>query len=231
MRIYVFLIAFFMTFCVTAQNVETDFDAPDSLYREDQFYLNISYNILQKGPSGLRQNKFSTGLSGGFLRDMPFNKNRTWSVAAGLGYTLAVYNQNMGIVDVNGVTTYQILNSDNVTYSKDKLALHFVDLPIELRWRDSTPESHKFWRVHFGVKLSYLFYDQYKLISSQGNSKQTNNKDLNDFHYGVYLATGWNTWNIYAYYGLNPLFKSSAKIDGQAIDMNTANFGLMFYIL
>ncbi|WP_235921962.1 hypothetical protein [Flavobacterium phycosphaerae] len=65
MRIYLVLIAFFMTFGVTAQNVETDFDAPDSLYREDQFYLNITYNILQKGPSGLRQNKFSTGLSGG----------------------------------------------------------------------------------------------------------------------------------------------------------------------
>jgi hypothetical protein len=230
MRFYFSIFVFLMTFCVTAQNVETDFDAPDSLYREDQFYFNISYNILQKGPSGLRQNKFSTGLSGGFLRDMPLNEKRTWAIAAGLGYTLAIYNQNLGITNINGVNTYQVLDSD-ITYSKDKMSMHFVDLPIEFRWRDSTPESHKFWRVHLGVKLSYLFYDQYKLVSSEGNSKQTNNTDLNDFHYGIYLATGWNTWNIYAYYGLNPLFKSSAKIDGQAIDMSTANFGLMFYIL
>jgi len=42
---------------------------------------------------------------------------------------------------------------------------------------------------------------------------------------------GWNTWNFYAYYGLNPLLKSSAQIDNKAIDMNTTNFGLMFYIL
>jgi hypothetical protein len=76
-----------------------------------------------------------------------------------------------------------------------------------------------------------MVYNQYKLDSSEGIIKQSNNKDLNAFHYGIYLTTGWNTWNIYAYYGLNSLFKSSAKIDGQTIDMNTAQFGLMFYIL
>ena len=118
-----------------------------------------------------------------------------------------------------------------ISFSKNKLSLHYVDLPIEFRWRNSTPDDHKFWRVHLGLKLSYLFYDQYKLESSQGNVGQTNLDDLNDFHYGVYLSTGWNTWNIYAYYGLNPLFKSSAKIENQAIEMNTANFGIMFYIL
>lgn len=81
------------------------------------------------------------------------------------------------------------------------------------------------------MKLSYLFYDQSKLVSSLGTEKITNNKDLNDLHYGVYVTVGWNTWNFYAYYGLNPLFKSSATIDNQSIEMSTANFGLMFYIL
>ncbi len=231
MRIKFLISVFFMTLSSFAQDVAKDFDAPDSLYREDQFYLNITYNTLQKRPDGLKQNKLSPGLAIGFLRDMPLNKKRTTALAAGLGYSLSVYNQNLGIIDVNEVTTYSILDPDNITFSKNKLSLHYVDLPIEFRWRNSTPDSHKFWRVHLGLKLSYLFYDQYKLESSQGNVGQTNLDDLNDFHYGVYLATGWNTWNIYAYYGLNPLFKSSAKIENQAIEMNTANFGIMFYIL
>lgn len=231
MRIKLLISVFFITLCSFAQDVEKDFDAPDSLYREDQFYLNITYNTLQKRPEGLKQNKLSPGLAFGFLRDMPLNKKRTTAVAVGLGYSLSVYNQNMGIIDVNNVTTYSILDPDNITFSKNKLSLHYVDLPIEFRWRNSTPDDHKFWRVHLGLKLSYLFYDQYKLESSQGNVGQTNLDDLNDFHYGVYLTTGWNTWNIYAYYGLNPLFKSSAKIENQAIEMNTANFGIMFYIL
>jgi hypothetical protein len=231
MRIKLLFLVFFITLSSFAQDVAKDFDAIDSLYREDQFYLNITYNTLQKRPDGLKQNKLSTGLALGFLRDMPLNKKRTVALAAGIGYSLSIYNHNMGITDVNSETTYSILDTDNITFSKNKMSIHTVDLPLEFRWRNSTPDSHKFWRVHLGVKLSYLIYDQYKLESSQGNVRQTNLKDFNDFQYGIYLTTGWNTWNLYAYYGLNPLFKSSAKIEGQSIDMNTANFGLMFYIL
>lgn len=230
MRISLFIITFFTTLSIFAQQKEINFDAVDSLYREDQFYLNITYNALQKRPDGIKQNKLSPGISFGFLRDMPINKKRTVSVAAGLGYSLAIYNQNLGIFDSNGINTYQVLDPD-IPYSKNKLSLHYVDLPVEFRWRNSTPESHIFWRVYSGIKLSYLFYDQYKSVSSLGKVNQSNNKDLNQFQYGVYLAVGWNTWNFYAYYGLNPIFKSSAKIDNQSIEMNTTNFGLMFYIL
>ena len=209
---------------------EINFDVVDSLYREDQFYLNITYNALQKRPEGINQNKLSPGFAIGFLRDMPINKKRTVSFAAGLGYSLAIYNQNLGISSSNGINTYQILDPD-IYYSKNKLSFHYVDLPIEFRWRNSTPESHIFWRVHTGLKLSYLFYDQYKSVSAMGTVTQSNNKDFNKFQYGVYLTFGWNTWNFYAYYGLNSLLKSSATIDNKSIDMNTTNFGMMFYIL
>lgn len=231
MRIKILLLFLFSATIALAQNVETDFDAPDSLFREDQFYLNITYNTLQKVPDGLQQTKFSPGFSVGFLRDMPINTSRTFAVAAGLGYSLSVYNQNLGIFESNNVTTYEILNAEGVSVSKDKLSLHYVDLPIEFRWRNATPDNHRFWRVHLGVKLSYLVANQYKLVSTAGNLTNNNLNDLSKFHYGLYLSTGWNTWNIYAYYGFNPIFTADAKIDGQSIDMNTAKFGLMFYIL
>ncbi|WP_333875661.1 porin family protein [Flavobacterium sp.] len=232
MRINYFFWVFLVTLGVRAQGVEKDFDAPDSLYREDQFYLNITYNTLQKGPDGLRQNKLSPGLAFGFLRDMPLNKKRTVAVAAGLGYSLAIYNHNLGIIPVNNQSTYQIFDSEVITFSKNKLSLHYVDVPIEFRWRNSTPESHKFWRVYTGFKLSYLFSNQYKSETSQGNFNQNNLEDLNRIHYGVYVTAGWNTWNIYAYYGLNSLFDASAETNAnEKVNMNTANFGIMFYIL
>ena len=225
---------FFTSLSIYAQDKavkdEINFDAVDSLYREDQFYLNITYNALQKRPEGISQNKLSPGFAVGFLRDMPINKKRTVSFAAGLGYSLAIYNQNLGISNSNGVNTYQILDPD-IYYTKNKLSFHYVDLPIEFRWRNSTPESHIFWRVHTGLKLSYLFYDQYKSVSAMGTVTQSNNKDFNQFQYGVYLTFGWNTWNFYAYYGLNSLLKSSATVDNKSINMNTTNFGMMFYIL
>ena len=230
MRYNLTILAFFITVSCFAQKDSIDFDAVDSLYREDQFYFNLTYNNLRKVPADFKQNKFSSGIAFGFLRDMPINKNRTFAIATGLGYSLAIYNQNLVINTVGGNTTYEIIE-DDVVVSKDKISLHFIDVPIEFRWRTSTPNSHKFWRIYTGLKLSYLVYDQYKLVTSTYKIKSSGNSDLNKLHYGAYAAIGWNTWNIYMYYGLNPLYKSSAKINNQAIDMSTINFGLMFYIL
>ena len=132
--------------------------------------------------------------------------------------------------DLRLINSYQVFDSE-VSFSENKLSLHYIDLPLEFRWRNSTPESHVFWRVYTGVKLSYLIYDEYKSKTSIGDFQLSNNIDFNQFHYGIYMAVGWNTWNFYAYYGLNPLLKSSAKIGNDSINMNTTNFGLMFYIL
>lgn len=227
MRTCFFILFFLATFGVSAQQAEIDWKAVDSLYREDQFYFHFTYNSLQQRPTGIDQNKFSFGTGIGFVRDMPLNKSRTISIAPGLGYSLAMYNHSMGIYDENGTTIYQPLGS----YSTNKQTFHYVDLPIEFRWRSSTFESHKFWRIYPGFKVSYLFYDRYKRVTPEEIVKQFNLKDLNKVQYGVSLAIGWNTWNFYAYYGLNPIFDSSAKIDGKPVDMHTANLGLMFYIL
>jgi hypothetical protein len=56
------------------------------------------------------------------------------------------------------------------------------------------------------------------------------NPDFSKLNYGVYLATGYNTINLYGYYGLNPIFKS-AKIGAESINMNSLNVGIIFYIL
>lgn len=213
-----------------AQETEApNFTAVDSLYREDQFYFSFTYNILLNKPAGISQNKFSAGFAGGFLRDMPINESRTFAIAAGLGYTLNNYNEDLKISEVNGDAVYTLVEPDS-GYDKNKLSLHFVDLPIEIRWRTSTPESHKFWRIYTGFKLSYLFYSRSKFVGNQEKIVLTKNDDLNKVRYGVYLAAGYNTWNFNIYYGLNPVFKS-AKLEGRKIDMQTLNIGLMFYIL
>ena len=79
--------------------------------------------------------------------------------------------------------------------------------------------------------MSYLVASRYKLVSDTQSVVYKSNADLNKFQYGCYLATGWNTWNIYAYYGLNPVFKTASLVGGEKINMNTFNLGLQFYIL
>jgi len=231
MKLYFSLLTFFVFFCAIAQD-ELVVKKPflDSLYREDQFYLNFTFNKLQN-LKGLRQNKFSSGFSVGFLRDMPLNKSRTFALALGLGYSLNIINDNLYISKPYGgeINNYEFISSD-VYYDKNKLSLHYIDLPLEIRWRSSTPESHIFWRIYTGFKLSYLVSDQYKFVNDIQTIIYKNNPDFNKMQYGCYLAAGRNTWNTYVYYGLNPIFKS-AFINGENIKMNTINLGLQFYIL
>ncbi|RTY76081.1 PorT family protein [Flavobacterium sp. GSP27] len=201
----------------------------DSLYREDQFYFGITYNILTDGPSGLSQSKFSSGLSGGFLRDMPLNKKRTVAIASGIGFTYNNYNQNIAISATDGMPVYALIDA-NRDYNKNKFSLLSVDVPVEFRWRTSTYESHKFWRIYTGIKFSYLLYDKSVFDSAQGKVVVTGNKDFNKLQYGAYVSAGYNTINLYAYYGLNSIFKS-AKIEDKSITMKALNIGIVFYIL
>ena len=201
----------------------------DSLYREDQFYFSITYNTLIDKPAGLSQRKFSSGFSGGFLRDMPINRKRTIAVASGIGFTYNNYNQNMAISGTAETPLYTLISSDT-KYSKNKFTTLSFDVPVEFRWRTSTYESHKFWRIYTGIKFSYVLYDKSVFNSSMGKVSINGNKDFNKLQYGAYISSGYNTFNLYAYYGLNSLFKS-AKINDEAVNMKAFNLGIIFYIL
>jgi hypothetical protein len=200
----------------------------DSLYREDQFYFAITYNALNNGPDGLSQKKFSTGLSFGFLRDMPINKNRNVAIAAGLGLSYKNYFQNLAITGTSDAPIYTVVNYSDV--NTNKFTQYLVDFPIEFRWRTSTFDSYKFWRIYGGIKFSYVLFDRSVYKDSEQKVVIKNNTDFEKLQYGVYLSTGFNTWNVYAYYGLKPLFKS-AKTATESIDMRTMNIGVIFYIL
>lgn len=218
---------------VFSQDVEAIQDSAtvkmDSLYREDQFYIGLTYNTLQQKPQGLSQSKFSVGLSAGFLRDMPINKNRTLAIASGLGFTYNNYIQNLAITGTGETPVYTIIDG-STAYSKNKFTQLLIDVPIEFRWRTSTYESYKFWRIYGGVKFSYALYNKSLFTNDQNRTVITNNTDFNKLLYGIYLSTGYNTFNVYAYYGLNSIFKT-AEINSEKVNMKALNVGIIFYIL
>ena len=78
------LFVFFLGFntILFGQNISSDTTNVDDKYREDQFYISVTYNLIGKKPSGLSQNGFSSGIHCGFIRDMPINKAR--NVAFGI---------------------------------------------------------------------------------------------------------------------------------------------------
>jgi hypothetical protein len=227
---FLFLIGFFAAF---SQEKTSSENAPeikiDSLYREDQFYFSLAINTLQNKPTGLTQDKFSSGFSAGFIRDFPINKNRTIAIAPGIGMAYNIYNQNLKITAWNQVPIYSIIES-NVSFDKNKFSQLLIEMPIEFRWRTSTYRSHKFWRVYGGFKMAYLVYDKSVFQDFNGKIVVYNNRDFSKLQYGTYFTVGYNSINIFAYYGLNRLFKN-AKNTTETIDMNSVTIGVLFYIL
>ena len=207
----------------------------DSLYKEDQFYFALTYNILVDLPEGVRQSGFSLGLKGGFIKDMPLNKRRNVALGIGIGYSYNSYNQNIGILkDENNVANYLVLDdSYELDYSKNNFYQHIVELPVEFRWRTSTPSDYRFWRVYTGFKIGYVFSSITNFKGEAGDFRYTDIDGFENLQYGLTLSAGYNTWNFYVYYALNPIFKDGVKtyLTQENIDMSAIKLGLIFYLL
>ncbi|NQY04886.1 MAG: PorT family protein [Flavobacteriaceae bacterium] len=231
-----FLSAFFVNAQVDEDNDEDVFIyKPDTLivtqekYREDQFYVGFTYNLLLNKPNGVSQRGFSNGIHIGFIRDMPINERRNIAFGLGLGYSKNSYSDNLVITqDANNDLQYQIVQGTN--FSKNKLNLHMVEVPFQFRWRTSTLESHKFWRIYAGFKLGYIFASKAKFNGDIGDFNISSLDQLNNTRYNIELNFGYNTWNFHATYSLNSLFNDQATLNGSTIEFVPIKIGLLFYI-
>src|SRR5690554_4774241 len=203
----------------------------DSLYREDQIYVGVTYNLLLDMPSGASARGLSGGLQLGFVRDMPINKRRNVSVAIRGGLAYDYFGQNLFIGEnPDGTSLFKVLESD-VDYDRNRFGMATIEAPIEFRWRTSTATEYRFWRVYTGIRVGYAFY--HKSSFKAGNDVQTQSKipEFDPLRLSATLSFGYNTFNFFASYSINPFFKEAFTEEGEKVDFRTLKVGLMFYIL
>ncbi len=204
----------------------------DVRYREDQFYAGFTFNVLFNRPLGIKQTGFSGGVHLGFIRDMPVNKRRNVAVGLGLGYSGNIYNQNLGITEVEGreFTVFEALDADS--FDSNRFTTHLIEVPLEFRWRTSTPNVLKFWRVYTGMRLGYLYAFKSTLRRNGDRFIKTVFDELDRLRLGATFTFGWNTFNFHFYYSLNSFFNDNASLsEGVDVGVNTLKIGLLFYIL
>jgi len=223
-------LALFCSCICFAQNEDESIVDIDDHYREDQFYFGVTYNLLGLRPDDVKQSGFSSGFHLGFIRDMPINNRRNKAIGLGIGLSANSYNQNLLIQKSDsGLISYSVADSD--TFTKNKFTGHFVEIPLEFRWRTSTTTNYEFWRIYTGVKFQYMLLQAVKYEGDLGSFKYTDISDFNKFQYGLTVSVGYNTWNLHLYYALNPIFSEDATLNGNTMDMHAIKVGLMFYIL
>jgi len=199
-------------------------------YLEDQFYMGLTYNSLLERPQGVDQRSLSYGLQGGFIKDIPLNNKRTFALGLGVGYGINSYYSNLVASSENELVTYEV-GTDIEGFRRSKLETHSLEFPIELRWRNSSPQDFKFWRFYPGIRLAYTFSARSKLATDSGK-EAFQNDDLRTFQYGAMINLGYNTFNLHVYYGLNALFNDDVRTtDGDVLGVKPLRLGLIFYIL
>lgn len=230
-----FLGILFVSLPVSAQEeIDSLYPGVDSLYREDQFYLGFTYNLLTSKPEDIVQSGFAGGVHLGFIRDFPLNDRRNIAIGAGIGWSFNTYGQNLLITEdpVNENTIFRVLDEDETDYNSNRFSTQIIEVPLQFRWRTSTASKYKFWRIYTGLKFGYAYYFRSTLVRGDGEKyRQTDVPQFNPIRLGATFTFGYNTFNFHFYYSLIPFFNDQATLNGQPIDMGTLQIGLMFYIL
>ncbi|WP_171658877.1 porin family protein [Allomuricauda sp. AC10] len=227
-----FLILILMSLSVVlvqSQELQQQEGAIDNRYLEDQFYIGLGFNFLLDRPDDVVQRSLSYNLQAGFIKDIPLNQSRNFGLGLGLGYATNSYYTNIGAMETDGDIVYEIFSSDD--FKRSKFETHAIEVPFEIRWRTSTAEEYKFWRIYAGAKVAYVFSGRSKLVTEEKTTAFAND-DIQKLQYGLMFNFGYNTWNLHAYYALNPLLEDGVELNnGSPIDMRALRIGIIFYIL
>ncbi len=214
-----------------------DLNKSDSKYLEDQFYLGITYNFFLDKPTDFTQRNLSYGLQGGIIKDIPLNSTRTFAIGVGLGYAVNSYYSNMLASKSTDGIEYTVIEGDiivieeeEIRVKRNKIETHLVEMPFEFRWRNSSANEYKFWRIYSGIKLGYVFSSRSKLVT-EINKTSFINPDIRKFQYGLMFNFGYNTFNVHIYYSLNNLFDDGATFEEEDLELKPLRVGLIFYIL
>lgn len=195
----------------------------DSSYREDQIYASIGYPLLINTPEGVTQNKLSHAFSLGFIRDMPINAIRNLAFGLGLGIAYNVVYTNLQFTDDMETTAFVSSDVINQWNSVD------AEIPLEFRWRSSSPTNYQFWRVYAGVVGHYSF--SANQLTKTGMIRNKITLPTQKFRLALRLNVGNNTWNLTYTHPIDSFFDLDKSAHNKSFSqLKTAKLGLIFYI-
>lgn len=124
--------------------------------------------------------------------------------------------------DSAGVDFRNYLADNNVTLDKSKLTTIYANIPIMLGLRFQNPFGRTAFRFDVGGYFGYRL-DSYAKIKPSGQDTQRPHKSyfLNNWRYGLVTYLGFDGFQLFAKYDLNPLFA-----DGKGPSLNAFSFGI-----
>ena len=217
------LLIIFLCSKLFGQDLESNKNS--NFFREDQIYLGISLASLTSNAKDFKPNALSRHFQWGIIRDIPLVSSSKFSTGLGLGMSFERYNTNLSYSEEIGYTfSLTDLDFERPLY----FSIQSFEIPITLRWRNATLNDFAFWRIYGGVSLNWNFKNKAK----QNSNIILFSDEFKKWGATAHLSFGYNTWNFYFAYRLNPIFSSIPRNNGDfSIQLKPIKFGLIFYIL
>ncbi len=175
-------------------------------------------DIWMNMPSNVKSRTINQGFQVFALYNTPFGKSN-FGFSIGLGLSAHNLYGNF-LVDRLKDSTFLKPIPSNVSYKRSKIALAYLELPIEFNFKSKSKVS-----VGLGFKVGMLVGSNTKYVGS-ADSLVTNNyyihnggekirfrvwglKNLEQFTYGPTLRVGYKWFNLTGYYMLSSVFNKT----------------------
>jgi len=218
----------FSSLSVFAQidSAKTKTSKPKYIFKnpKDRLVLDLNATNWAHNIPGLQTKWYGRGIAAYFMWDFQVKKS-FFSFAPGIGvsHTNVYHRHEMMDTSSAGITFSPLTNPDN--YKVNKLALTYIEIPVELRFRSKPDKLDNRWKVAVGFKAG-IRVDGYTKQSAKTPKEIRTYKpypDLNLFQAGPMLRVGYASFNLTAYYGVLGVFKAN-----RGPQVNAFSVGLSF---
>ncbi|WP_200974184.1 porin family protein [Echinicola sp. 20G] len=222
-RLIIILLVFVLPISLFAQESKTTNPIQGRPDIKGDLFLDLGFNILNNRPEDLSTKFFASKTANiYFQRPINLGEKSGWTLNPGIGLGLdkLAFKDNMTLINDpdKGTNSSQLVDIDDVygegiSVDKNTMALNYVDIPVEIRYHFNKSDYNEGFRIALGGKVGMLYeaHTKIKLTDSDGVNRKIKDSQefgLNKFRYGVYTRVGLSGFNLWAYYGLNDVFKS-----------------------
>jgi hypothetical protein len=188
--------------------------------------LNGANWIRHNDANGFRTRVYSRGLNLYGMYDVQISQSRV-SFAFGAGISFVDIYNNSTLYDSTSGSGAKFTRMNNYpdTVKLNKVAMTYIDIPLELRIRTNRDRLGQVWKVNIGFKAG-IRIDAYTRTIYKDPRESERDKpyhDFNLFRMGPTLRIGYSSFNFTAYYGLLDVFKVN-----RGPELNEWSFGISF---
>ncbi len=121
---------------------------------------------------------------------------------------------------------------NTTSIKQTKLAINYLEIPLELRFRTNATYPKNSFTFSAGAKIGWVFnaHTKYK-YRQEGIKKTVKNRDqfdLNPFRYGYIIRVGYGDFSLFYYQSLSPIFKTGKEPEGTVSE--PINAGISFSV-